>query len=479
VTHRKNRGQKRAPAAGTAITVALIAVGSCFAELRQLRPGFNLFSTQQDVQIGKEAVAEMSRQLPMARNPEVDRYLNVLLGKLEQSRYARSLESDGSRAAMFPFQIRAVASKPVNAFSLPGGPIFVNTGAIVAAENEAQLAGVIAHEMSHIVLRHPTNQASKRNLVALPALLASALAGDSLLGHLAQIGIGFTANSALLKFSRTDEAEADYNGAEIMADAGYDPRELARFFENLEAKTGRGDVLVQFLSDHPNPGNRKAATEDEIRQMPRRTYATDETGQFSRIREVARRVPTPAPTHEATENGPAARNIPPGVPPGARPSAQLRTYDGRSYSLSYPGNWQVHAATSRGDSVTIAPGEGLVPGAGGHVSIGYGMEVSYYVPEGRGAELERDTDALIRRLQQTNAEMRNGREPRSILVAGETALLSTLYSRSSYRNEREVDVLVTAVRPRGLFYIVFIAPESEFDSVQKTFEEVVKSVRFE
>ncbi len=469
--HPKNRGQKGAPVAGTAVLATLIAAGSCFAELRQLRPGFNLFSTEQDVQIGKEAAAEMARQLPMVRNPEVDRYLNVLLGKLEQSRYARSLEPDGARAKMFPFQIHAVASQNVNAFSLPGGPIFVNTGAIAAAENEAQLAGVIAHEMSHIVLRHPTNQASKRNLVALPALLAGALAGGSLLGHLAQLGIAFTANSALLKFSRADEAEADYNGAQIMADAGYNPRELARFFENLEGKSGRGDVLGQFLSDHPNPGNRAAATDDEIRQMPRRTYASDETGQFSRIRDVARRVPTPAPAQrEASEGGPAV--------PDLRPGAQSRTYDGRSFSLSYPDNWQVHA-DSRGDSVTIAPREGLVPGTGGQVSIGYGMQVNYYVPDGRGAELERDTDALIRRLQQANAEMRNGRESRSILVAGETARLSTLYSRSPYRNEREVDVLVTVVRPRGLFYIVFIAPESEFDAVQKSFEDIVKSVRFE
>jgi Zn-dependent protease with chaperone function len=473
--HPKNRGQKRARAAGTAILIALAAAGACFAELRQLRPGFNLFSRQQDVQIGKEAAAEMSRQLPVVRNPEIDRYLNVLLGKLEQSRYARSLESDGSRATMFPFQIRAVANKAINAFSLPGGPIFVNTGAIAAAENEAQLAGVIAHEMSHIVLRHPTNQASKRNLVALPALLAGALAGNSLLGQLAQIGIGFTANSALLKFSRTDEAEADYNGAQIMADAGYDPRELARFFQNLEAKSGRGDVLVQFLSDHPNPGNRAAATDEEVRQMPRRTYATDETGQFAHIRDLARRVPTPAPVQrEASEGGPGVPN----PSPGMRPSAQSRTYDGRSFSLSYPDNWQV-SAEARGDAVTIAPRDGLVPGAEGRVSIGYGMQVSYYLPEGRSADLQRDTDALIRRLQQTNADMRNGRESRGILVAGEPALLSTLYSRSPYRNQREVDVLVTAVRPRGLFYIVFIAPESEFDAVQKSFEEVVKSVRFE
>lgn len=107
------------------------------------------------------------------------------------------------------------------------------------------------------------------------------------------------------------------------------------------------------------------------------------------------------------------------------------------------------------------------------------MEISYYVPAGRGAELERDTDALIRQLEQSNTDMHIGREARSIQVAGERALLWTLYSRSPYREERELDVLVTVVRPQGLFYVVFIAPESQFDSVQKTFEEIVQSVRFE
>ena len=120
-----------------------------------------------------------------------------------------------------------------------------------------------------------------------------------------------------------------------------------------------------------------------------------------------------------------------------------------------------------------------MPGADGQVSIGYGMEVNYYVPQGHAAELQRDTDALIRQLEQSNTEMRTGREARSIQVAGERALLSTLYSRSPYRNQREVDVLVTVVRPQGLFYVVFIAPESQFNSVQGTFEKVVTSIRFE
>jgi predicted Zn-dependent protease len=340
--------------------------------------------------------------------------LTVLLRKLEKSVYARTLNRDGSRGELFPFAIHAVYDKKINAFSLPGGPLFINTGAIQAADNEAQLAGVIAHEMSHVVLRHMTNQASKRELVALPAVLAGAVAGHSLLGQLAQLGILFTANSALLKFSRTDEAEADYNGAEMMADAGYNPIEMARFFEKLEEKAGRGGAIAQFLSDHPNPGNRIAAISDEVREMPRRNYVDDETGQLAHVREVVRKLPG-------------------GSAPIEPANKELRTFDGGSYSLRYPDNWQMKRG-DRPDAVTIGPRGGVLPEA-----VGYGLEANYFAG---------DVGALIHSLEQTNPEMRLAREARNIEVDGQPGVLNTLNSRSPFGGG-EVDVLVTVARPTG------------------------------
>jgi len=417
------------------------------AELQQLRPGFNLFSAQQDVQLGQEAAREVPKQMTVLRNRDLDAYLDVLLRKLEKSRYARTLNRDGSRSELFPFSIHAVYDKKINAFSLPGGPLFVNTGAIDAADNEAQLAGVIAHEMSHVVLRHMTNQASKRELVALPAVLAGAVAGHSLLGQLAQLGIIFTANSALLKFSRTDEAEADYNGAEMMADAGYNPIEMARFFEKLEDKAGRGAAIEQFLSDHPNPGNRIAAISDEARDMPRRNYMDDETGQLGHARDVVRKLPVP------TQSAPAPSDL---------PSKERVTFEGRSFSLRYPGNWQVQRG-DKPDVVTIGPRGGLLPEA-----VGYGLQTNYFAG---------DADGLIQELRRANPEMRVAREARSIDVDGQTGSLNTLDSRSPYGGG-EVDVLVTVARPEGLFYIVFIAPKAEFEKAEPTFEDVLRSVRF-
>jgi predicted Zn-dependent protease len=405
-------------------------------------PGFNLFSTQQDVQLGQEAVPEVEKQMVVVHNRELDGYLGLLLGKLERSRYARTLNRDGTRGELFPFAIHAVYDKKINAFSLPGGPLFIDTGAIEAADNEAQLAGVIAHEMSHVVLRHMTNQASKRELVALPAVLAGALTGHNLLGQLAQLGIVFTANSALLKFSRTDEEEADYNGAEMMADAGYNPIELARFFEKLEEKAGRAGAIEEFLSDHPNPGNRIAAISDEVREMPRRNYVDDETGRLGHIRDVVRGMVAPVP-----------RDLPGG---------ELATFDGRSFSLRYPANWLVHRG-DKPDAVNIGPRDGVLPEA-----VGYGLQADYFAG---------DTDGLIQSLKKANDQMQIAGAARRIQVAGQPALLNTLNSRSPFGGG-EVDVLVTVERPQGLFYMVFIAPKAEFDKVQAVFEDVLRSVRF-
>jgi len=293
------------------------------------------------------------------------------------------------------------------------------------------------------------------------------------LGQLTQIGIGLGANSVLLKFSRSDEEQADYNGTEIMADAGYNPVELGRFFEKLESKS-RSDTLEQFLSDHPNPGNRVKAIDDEIRQMPRRSYVLDETGQFPHVKEIVHRLPAPAKVREFSEDAVPA---PTASIPSERPSSQLRAYRGQSFSLEYPDNWQP-SGDRRANAVTIAPSAGVVEGPGGQTLVGYGLEVDYYSPQTGAVDLSRDTQALIRRFRQNNPDMRIARETRSIEVAGQPAFLSTLNSRSPYRGEQEVDVLATVARPEGLFYVVFIAPQSVFEQIQPAFEDVLRSIRF-
>ena len=253
----------------------------------KLHPGFNLFSKQQDVQLGQESAAEVRKKMPIIHDPFLTSYVNKV-GK----RLAASQEAQESG---FPFTFEVVADPSINAFALPGGPMFINTGLLKAVDSEAELAGVMGHEMSHVILRHGTNQASKAKLIELPALLGSEVAGGSMLGQLASAGIGLGANSVLLKFSRTAESQADLMGSHIMAEAGYDPRQLAVFFEKLN---GEGAHTVQFFSDHPNPDNRERAIEDEAARMPPQTYGY-QTGDFQRMKQAVAKIQEPKPQTQA------------------------------------------------------------------------------------------------------------------------------------------------------------------------------------
>jgi len=170
--------------------------------------------------------------------------------------------------------------------------MFINTGLLKAVDNEAQLAGVMGHEMSHVILRHGTNQASKSRLIELPAVLGSQVAGGSLIGQLTQLGIGLGANSVLLKFSRSAESQADLMGSHLMAEAGYNPVEMAHFFEKLNAQGG--GRTIQFFSDHPNPDNREHAIEQEVQRLPQQDYRF-QTGQFQQMKQLVARIREPKP----------------------------------------------------------------------------------------------------------------------------------------------------------------------------------------
>ena len=449
------------------LTAAITMTAAGPADLKDLRPGFNLFSSQQDIEVGREAAAQVAREQPIVHNSELNDYLTSLVQRLARSPHA---------GTEFPFSVQAISDKNINAFALPGGPLFVYTGLISLADNEAQLAGVLAHEMSHIRLRHGTNQASKANLFQLPLMLAGGLAGNGLLGQLTQLGIGLGTGSVLLKMSRTAESQADYNGAQIMAEAGYNPIEMAQLFEKLEAQQGQARS-AQFLSDHPNPGNRIQAVQEEIQQMPRRSYTAD-TRQFARIKDVVTHLPAPAQLHGQYNDGHTAP-----AAPDARPSRQSKQYQGRAFTFDYPDNWQTFG-DPQSAMVTIAPSDGIVRDRNGNVSIGYGAIVSYYFQQSDEVQLRRDTDTLridtddlVRQMLQANPGM-SAAEQRGLKVNGYSALVTTLNARSPFQGETEIDQLVTVLRPEGLWYLVFISPQSESRDIQPVFDQMLRSVRF-
>lgn len=425
---------------------------------REIKPGFNLFSKEQDVQLGRESAQQVEKQLQVVQDsPELSGYISQLGLRLSKL----------SDAPDYPYTFKVIADKAINAFALPGGPVYVHTATIAAADNEAQLAGVVAHEISHVVLRHSTSQASKAYFWQIPLAIAGASMGGSLLGQLGQLGLGFGVNSVLLRYSRDAEHDADILGARTMAKAGYDPVQMAKFFEKLKAGNGRG-AGMQFLSDHPDPGNRVQYVEAEVKSLPPRQYTTG-AGDFSRYKELAARVPVrekkPGYDDQAGGNHPHPEF----------PSKELRDFRGAGFRVSYPSNWQPFGKENDA-SVTIAPKDGLVQASGG-VQIGLGMIAGYFSPD--STNLSTATDQLVQDLSSKNPGLRPLRGQRhSIAVDGNNGETLVLSGDSPFAKEREMDLLVTTLRPQGLFYLVLIAPESDYTSLRPVFLQIQNSVRF-
>lgn len=269
----------------TLLTTGSLLVAAWAQGPTQFYPGFNLFSKKQDIELGREKAAEVRKHVTVVHNPYLNEYVIRVGMRLVSSRAAQQ--------SGFPFTFEVLADPSINAFAFPGGPMFINTGLLRAVDNEAQLAGVMGHEMAHIILRHGTSQASKSELVAIPSALGAQVASNSIWSKLVSEG----SDGVLVKFSRSAESQADLMGSHLMAEAGYDPIELAHFFEKLNAEGG--SKAPQFLSDHPNPENREKAIKQEIQRLPEQPYGY-QTGEFqgmklmvSAIHEPKRPVPAP------------------------------------------------------------------------------------------------------------------------------------------------------------------------------------------
>ena len=177
----------------------------------------------------------------MLNNARVDSYVNDLGRRI-------AANATGEK---YPYQFKVVNDRAINAFALPGGPIYVKPRCLVAAGNESQLAGVIAHEASRVALRHGTNQASKASAAHMPLPILGGIIGSDSTKVAPQLGASFAMNSILLKYSRSAETQADLLGTQSLYDAGYDPRAMGQFFQILEAQQeNRGQV--EFFSNHPS-----------------------------------------------------------------------------------------------------------------------------------------------------------------------------------------------------------------------------------
>jgi Zn-dependent protease with chaperone function len=460
-------------------------------------PGKAGMDKQQQEQLGLQAMGEVYKQMPVLpdSSPET-RYIQQLAGKLQAA-----IPADRS----WPYQFHVIQAADINAFALPGGPIFVNIGTMTAADNEAELAGVLAHEMSHVYMQHSAKQAPKATVAEIIAGLAGAVLPQSGVGNLARMGIQIGAGGMLMKYSRKDEAQADAVGAIIMYRAGYNPKSMADFFQKLEQKYGSGGI--QILSDHPNPGNRQASIQNEIRNWPQKNYSSS-TGMFATAKQDASRVKAysaqeiasgaksgawaqqnqkngvvpakaPASSNGKNETGGAASGQ--GTSPGAaetdisfkqvQPSGKFTELQQGGFSIYYPSNWK-----TGGDPNTAL----IVPEqAAGQNGISYGVIIG---GAPGGSSLDQSTQQLIQGMQKDNPGLQvsgdlrpvdvNGVQGRSAFLAGSSPL------QLNGQPLPERDWLVTVPRPDGsLMYLVFVAPERDFNQLHPTYQKMLDSLQ--
>lgn len=491
---RRNSGWLSAPLAFLLFASQLQAV---VGEPQLPNPGKPRMTRQEQVQLGYQTAAQVYKQMPvLPDNSAETQYIRQLGEKL-----AATIPQQYS----WPFQFHVIPQKEINAFALPGGPMFVNIGTITAASNEAELVGVMAHEMAHVYMQHSAKQASSgANTLAGLAGLAGAILGATggWWGQLASAGIQFGAQGIVMKYSRDDESQADAVGAIIMYRAGYNPQAMADFFQKL-AQEGSGGP--QFLSDHPNPGNREAAIEKEIASWPSKRYMTNSAA-FTRAKQSASQVQSYSAQQIAQgsksgqwaslnqKNG-AVFRPPAGVavsqPASAQgatptngsiqavfPSTRMVREDLGPIRIARPENWDVMAPSERGRDVMIAPRAGMTENG-----IGYGVALNGIPPQGQNMSLDEITAALVRQWEQTRDMQAQG-SLRAITVNGVQGRSVALQSTSPFLDEsgqpqREQDWLVTLPQRDGsVLYMVFVAPQAQFAQFRPAFEEMLKSVQF-
>jgi len=459
-------------------------------------PGHPSVSREQQQQLGLQAAGEVYKQMPVLPDNSTETQYIRKLGQ----RLAETIPPETS----WPFEFHVIPQKEINAFALPGGEMFVNVGTITAAENEAQLAGVMAHEMAHVYMQHSAKQMAKaqwtEGLAGLAGVILGAKGGT--LGSLGKIGAQLGAGVLTMKFSRGDESQADAVGAIILYKAGYNPQAMADFFKALEAQGGSGP---QFLSDHPNPGNRETAIQKEIQNWPAKTYLTSNTDFANAHRHAtgvkaytAEEIAQGAKNGQwgsqnqrngAVINSPGAAGTSPmatenkaGMSVGLKdvmPSSRLVTSNLGPMKIVRPENWDVISPQQQGQSLTIAPRAGIVTNG-----FGYGVAINGISSSGRNGSIDDVTAEIVSSLQGGGSDLRTIGNATQITVAGVRGRSVMMQSTSPFvdakgRPQKERDWLVTIPRQDGsIYYLVFVAPESEFGRFQPTFEKMLKSVQF-
>ena len=462
-------------------------------------PGKTSMSKEDQQALGMQVATQVYEQMPVLPDNSLEtQYVRKLGQKL-----VATIPQEYS----WPFEFHVIPQKEINAFALPGGQMFINIGTITAAKNEAELAGVMAHEMAHVYMQHSAKQASKAQTTSMIAGIASAVLGSrgGLAGQVGQMGIQMGAQGLMMKYSRGDESQADTVGAMILYKAGYNPQGMADFFQTMGSQGG--SAPPEFFSSHPNPVNRQQTIQKQIAPWPAQNYVSD-IPSFEKLRQHAMGIKSysAAEIQQGAKSGQwAALNKRNGAslhstgastfPTRASadttassntvalesilPSRRMVSADLGPMRILRPENWQVTLPEQQGQFVTIAPQAGIT-----NSGVGYGVMLNGApAPRGQRISIDDLTGQLIQQLKQSN-ELEQVSKPQPITVGGLEGRSTLLRSPSPFPDangqaRQERDLLVTVLQNDGsLIYMIFVAPESDFSRLQPTFEAMLRSAQF-
>jgi len=430
-----------------------------------VRPAWNLFSPQQDADMGRVLADEADQTLQLAEQHNAQVYIDALGQQL-------AVHAPGNK---YTYQFKIVNDDAINAYALPGGFIYVTSGLVQAAQNEPQLAGVLAHQIGHVVLRHGTAEVSQAYSNQVSNSTRNRISVNDAMSRL---NIRFEPDSIVLKFSPQEERQAEVIATQIMVDTGFDPRQMTQFYQTLA--NGRSNRTSDFFNNHPNIANRAAVVNGELQNLgglPRNIRG--DSADFHSVKDKYLAVNTNTNPWPSTTD----RRNPNRVD---LPSNRMLTYRAWDIEFRYPDNWRI---SDQGDSILVAPDRGFVSG-----SLAYGMTIATFEPQSTryfprnsfavpGVRpdtntLTSATNQLINQLQESNPNMRVVRNSERTRVDGAQAMVVEL-TNDSPLGGIETNRLVTVLRPNGLLrYFIGVAPQRDFSRYQPAFDQIVASARF-
>ena len=451
-------------------------------------PGDTGVTKEKQEQIGRQATAEVYRRMPVLPDSSTETQYVRQLG--------RKLMANIPPEYNWPYEFHVIPQKEINAFALPGGPVFVNLGSILAADNEAELAGVMAHEMSHVYMQHSIKQMKKtqmtRGITGVLGAVLGSMGGAA--GALGQMGAGVAGGVLTMKYSRADEAQADAVGAIIMYKAGYDPRYLARLLPEAGQHEQQPPAVSERPSQsrQPHPGDRRRGPQlaaQGLRERQRSLRPGKGSGPAASAPTARRR----SRKARAAARG-DSRTATTAPCPAAAHAAAMAANNGNISSVSY-------REIQPSDNFRLSPTTCLrfpIPTTGGSSATRTAMALpsSLRRQDARHRRLWRDDQCRRHqsffarsgdrkpssarwnnRIPRLRARGRpqpvrvNGVEGRSVDLAGDSPI------EQDGRRQPEHDWLVALPRSDGtVLYAVFIAPERDFSELRPTFESMLRSL---